>query len=154
MKVIDFTTPDAIFIDLAAGSKKQALQELSKRAQTLTGADSRAIFEVLLAREKLGSTGIGNGIAIPHGRLDGLRQMHGLFCRLSEPVAFDAIDEQPVDLFFVILAPEDADSEHVKLLAQTARHLRDKSLGAQFRQADQVQTIFALLTGTPAQNAA
>lgn len=154
MRAIDFTTPDTVFVGLSAGSKKQALQEISKRAEALIGIESRAILGVLLEREKLGTTGIGKGIAIPHGRLDGLSQVHGFFCRLAEPVAFGALDEKPVDLLFVILAPEDADSEHVKLLAQTARQLRDEGLVAQLRQADQAEKIFALLSDTPTQNAA
>jgi PTS system nitrogen regulatory IIA component len=94
---------------------------LAKRAAELTGLHERAIFDVLLERERLGTTGVGNGIAIPHGKLPEIKELFGLFARLDEPVDFDAIDEQPVDLVFLLLAPEAAGADHLKALARVAR---------------------------------
>ncbi|MDX1400964.1 MAG: PTS sugar transporter subunit IIA, partial [Kiloniellales bacterium] len=98
--------PAGIVASLRVSSKKQALQELAKRAAELTGLPERKIFEVLIQRERLGTTGVGHGIGIPHGKLSELDRLHGLFARLEHPIDFDAIDEQPVDLICVLLAPE------------------------------------------------
>jgi PTS system nitrogen regulatory IIA component len=106
MEIEELITPAAVVARLRAGSKKQLLQELAKRAAELCGLHERQIFDVLLERERLGSTGVGNGIAIPHGRLAGLSRLYGLFARVDPPVDFDAVDEQPVDLVFLLLAPE------------------------------------------------
>lgn len=146
MDMIDLLAQDGVVANLKAGSKKQALQELSQQAATLTGLHERAIFDVLLQREKLGTTGIGRGIAIPHGKMQELEQLHGIFARLSKPIDFDAIDEQPVDLIFLLLAPESAGADHLKALARISRLLRDDGVCAKLRGADDPEALFALLT--------
>src|SRR5437588_11545163 len=108
MTITDLVAPEAILPALKVNNKKQALQELAARAAALTGQNERSIFEILLQREKLGSTGVGNGIAIPHGKLATLNKLFGLFARLARPVDFEALDGQPVDLVFLLLAPEGA----------------------------------------------
>src|ERR1700744_6681515 len=108
MKIVDLISPEGVVPNLRATSKKQALLELARRAADLTGMQERAIFDVLLERERLGTTGVGNGIAIPHGKLPEVKGLFGLFARLDESVDFDSIDEQPVDLIFLLLAPEGA----------------------------------------------
>ena len=124
MEIADLIEPDAILPKLRASSKKQALQELAKTAARRTGADERKIFQVLLDRERLGTTGVGNGIAIPHGKLPEIDRLQGLFARLERPIDFDSIDEQPVDLVFLLLAPESAGADHLKALARISRLLR------------------------------
>src|SRR3972149_3470116 len=124
MEIADLISPASVVANLRVGSKKQALQELAKRAAETTGLTERAIFEVLLERERLGTTGVGNGIAIPHGKLPGLRRLYGLFARLETPIDFDSVDEQPVDLIFLLLAPEAAGADHLKALARGSRRLR------------------------------
>ena len=111
MEIADLISPASVVANLRVGSKKQALQDLAKRAAETTGLPERAIFEVLLERERLGTTGVGNGIAIPHGKLPGLRRLYGLFARLETPIDFDSVDEQPVDLIFLLLAPEAAGAD-------------------------------------------
>src|SRR3989338_6651289 len=136
MEITDFVSTESVISNLRATSKKQALQDLAKRAAAITGLHERAIFDVLMEREKLGSTGVGNGIAIPHGKLPGLERLHGLFARLERPVDFHSVDEQPVDLIFLLLAPESAGADHLKALARASRLLRDKSMCAKLRGTD------------------
>ena len=140
------SSPAQVMPRLKIANKKQALQELAKRAAELTGAHERQIFDVLLERERLGTTGVGNGIAIPHGKLGDIKAMFGLFARLAPAVDFEAIDEQPVDLIFLLLAPEGAGADHLKALARVSRLLRDRSICEKLRGADQAEAIFALLT--------
>ena len=130
---------------LRATNKKQALQELAKRAATLTGAAERTIYDVLIERERLGTTGIGMGVAIPHGRLPGLARLCGVFARLDRPIPFEAIDDQPVDLIFLLLAPEAAGSDHLKALAQVSRLLRDRAVCEKLRGTDNADALYALL---------
>lgn len=152
--MIDLITPDAIVSGMRVSSKKQALQELAKRAAELTGQNERAIFDVLLERERLGTTGIGRGIAIPHGKLPDLDHVWGLFARLERPIDFDAIDEQPVDLIFLLLAPESAGADHLKALARVSRLLRDVSMCEKLRGCESADAIYALLTQTETSHAA
>lgn len=140
------SSPAQVLPRLKVGSKKQALQELARRAAELTGAPERQIFDVLLERERLGTTGVGNGIAIPHGKLADITKMFGLFARLEPAVDFEAIDEQPVDLIFLLLAPEGAGADHLKALARVSRLLRDRSICEKLRGADKAEAIYALLT--------
>src|ERR1700752_1491992 len=105
MEIADILTPAGVIANLRAANKRQSLQELAKRAAQLTGKHERTIFEVLLERERLGTTGIGHGTAIPHGRMPDLPQLHALFARLEKPIDFEAIDGQPVDLIFLLLTP-------------------------------------------------
>ena len=138
--------PTHVMARLKAGNKKQALQEMARRAGELSGLHERAIFDVLLERERLGTTGVGNGIAIPHGKLPDATGMFGLFARLEAPIDFDAIDEQPVDLIFLLLAPESAGADHLKALARVSRLLRDRTVCEKLRGTDQADAIYALLT--------
>jgi PTS system nitrogen regulatory IIA component len=154
MEIEDLLNQSGVITKLRATSKKQVLQELAKRAAEATGLPERQIFEVLLERERLGTTGVGNGIAIPHGKLPGLKQLFGMFARLESPVDFDAIDEQPVDLIFLLLAPEAAGADHLKALARVSRLLRDRTVCEKLRGANQADAIYALLTESPASHAA
>ena len=127
MLISDLVTPAAVIASLKATSKKQALQELARRASELTGEPERTIFDVLLERERLGTTGVGDGVAIPHGKLANLPRLFGLFARLDRPIDFESIDEQPVDLIFLLLAPGGAGADHLKALARVSRLLRDRA---------------------------
>ncbi|WP_102959773.1 PTS IIA-like nitrogen regulatory protein PtsN [Mangrovicella endophytica] len=140
---------DAIIPSLRANSKKQVLQELSEAAATLTGIGERQIFETVAQRERLGSTGVGNGIAIPHGKLAGLDRMTGVFAKLAKPVDFDALDDQPVDLVFLLLAPEGAGADHLKALSKVARFLRNADVVAKLRSSHDVDTIHELIRAAP-----
>lgn len=154
MHLHDLLSPQAVLPALKATGKKQALQELAAHAARLTGLGERMIFDTLLQRERLGSTGIGSGIAIPHGKLPDIQQLTGLFARLEKPVDFEAVDGEPVDLVFVLLAPEEAGADHLKALARTARVLRDSSKAAQLRATPDADALYALLTQEPASHAA
>jgi PTS system nitrogen regulatory IIA component len=146
----DLVTPNAVIPALKVNGKKQAIQEIAARAAELTGQSEREILEVLLQREKLGSTGVGNGVAIPHGKLPGLSKLFGLFARLERPVAFEALDSQPVDLIFLLLAPEGAGADHLKALARVARLLRDPEIVQKLRDSRDAEALYAVLALTPA----
>lgn len=146
ISVSDLTGPKAIVPSLKAGSKKQALQELAAVAAERTGHNERQIFEVLLQRERLGTTGMGQGVAIPHGKIEGLSRLYGFFARLAEPIDFDALDDQPVDLIFMLLAPEGAGADHLKALARISRLLRDQETCEKLRGSDNADAIYALLS--------
>ena len=154
MDIAELISSEEIIPSLRVGSKKQALQELSKRAAELTGQPERAIFEVLIQRERLGTTGVGQGIAIPHGKLPELDRLYALFARLEAPVDFDAIDEQRVDRICLLLAPETAGADHLKALAQVSRLLRNKAICEKIRGSDGPDAIYALLSEPTASHAA
>ena len=154
MEIADLVAPEGIVAKLKATSKKQALQVLAERAAKIVGLHERASFGTLLERERLGTTGVGVGIAIPHGKLTDLDRLHGLFARLDTPIDFDAIDDQPVDLIFLLLAPESAGAEHLKALARVSRLLRDKQLCEKLRGTDNAEALYALLTEQSASHAA
>jgi nitrogen PTS system EIIA component len=145
MPLTDLVTPNAIIPALKVNGKKQAIQELSGRAARLTGQNERLIFETLMQREKLGSTGVGNGIAIPHGKLAKLEKLVGLFARLERAIDFEALDGQPVDLIFLLLAPETAGADHLKALARVARLLRESDVVTKLRQSRDADAIYAVL---------
>ncbi|MBT4888629.1 MAG: PTS IIA-like nitrogen regulatory protein PtsN, partial [Rhodospirillales bacterium] len=145
MEISDLVTPESVVSKLRATSKKQVLQDLARKASDVTGQNERAIFEVLMERERLGTTGVGNGIAIPHGKLADLTTLYGVFAHVEEPVDFQAIDDQPVDLIFLLLAPESAGADHLKALARVSRLLRDKSMCEKLRGADSDDALYALL---------
>ena len=145
MLLTHLVAANAIIPALKVNSKKQAIQELAAKAAQLTGQGERAIFDVLMQREKLGSTGVGNGIAIPHGKLPNLNKLFGLFARLDRPVEFETLDGLPVDLFFVLLAPETAGADHLKALARVARLLRDPDVARKLRQSRDAEAIYAVL---------
>ena len=150
MTITDLVAPEAIVPALKVSSKKQALQDLAARAAALTGQNERAIFEVLLQREKLGTTAVGYGVAIPHGKLPKLTRMFGLFARLDRAIDFEALDGQPVDLVFLLLAPEGAGADHLKALARVARLLRDQDTANKLRAARDAQALYAVLAMPPA----
>jgi nitrogen PTS system EIIA component len=154
MDIADLITPRSVLPQLRAASKRQALQELAKRAAAITGIHERTIFDILSERERLGSTGIGRGIGIPHGKLPGLDRLCGIFARLERPIPFEAIDDQPVDLIFVLLAPETAGADHLKALARVSRLLRDRGVCDKLRGTDNPDALYALLTDVTASNAA
>jgi len=155
MDLSDLLSVDAVVPALRATSKKQAIQELSERAAARTGLPEREIFDTLMQRERLGSTGVGHGVAIPHGKLVALDRLVGLFARLDKPIDFEALDDAPVDLVFVLLAPEGAGADHLKSLACIARVLRDPAVAAKLRATTNPTALYALLTQpTAASNAA
>ncbi len=154
MPLHELLSPETIAPSLRARGKKQALQELSAAAARLTGLDERAIFDVLLQRERLGSTGIGEGIAIPHGKLPGLSRLFGFAARLEKPIDFEALDDQPVDILFLLLAPEGAGADHLKALARVARALREPGILARIRSARDADALYAIMTETSAPRAA
>ncbi len=145
MPLTDLVAPNAVIPALKANGKKQALQEIAAKAAELTGQGDKAILEILLQREKLGSTGVGNGIAIPHGKLTRLGKVFGLFARLDRPVDFEALDGQPVDLVFLLLAPEGAGADHLKALARVARLLRDPETAKKLRESRDAEALYAVL---------
>ncbi len=145
MPLTDLVAPQAIIPALKVNNKKQALQEIAAKAAESTGRSEREIFDVLMQREKLGSTAVGNGIAIPHGKLAKIDRIYGVFARLERPIDFEALDGQPVDLIFVLLAPETAGADHLKALAKIARMLRDTDLANKLRDARDPEAIYAVL---------
>jgi PTS system nitrogen regulatory IIA component len=145
MSLTDLIAPNAVIPVLKVTSKKEAIQELAARAAQLTGHNERTIADTLLQREKLGSTGVGSGIAIPHGKLPKLGKLFGMFARLERPVDFEALDGQPVDLIFLLLAPETAGADHLKALARIARLLRDPDLGQKLRASQDAEALYAVL---------
>ncbi len=154
MEINELISAESVIPNLRASSKKQALQDLARRAADITGLHERAIFDVLMERERLGTTGVGNGIAIPHGKMANLDRLYGLFARLEHSVDFQSIDEQPVDLIFLLLAPESAGADHLKALARVSRLLRDGSVCEKLRGTDDAEALFALLTGSMENRAA
>ena len=149
MPLLDFLDPRAVLPALRVNGKKQALQELASQAARLTGLSDSAIYEALLQRERLGSTGIGEGIAIPHGKLPSLGRIFGLVARLDKPVDFEALDGQPVDVLFLLLAPEGAGADHLKALARVARVLREPGLIERVRATRDATALYAIMTELP-----
>src|ERR1700730_7352761 len=147
-------TPEAVVPSLKVNTKKHALQELSDRAGSISGLPPREIFDALLQRERLGSTGIGEGIAIPHGKLAKAQAIFGIFARLARPIDFHALDGVPVDLICLLIAPESAGADHLKALARMARLLRDSKVTAKLRAARDVAGLYAVLSGEPTSHAA
>jgi len=154
MSLSKLIAPNAVIPNMRANSKKQALQLLAQKAGEVLGCDENEILEGLLERERLGSTGVGNGIAIPHVKLACVDQMHGIFAKLEEPVDFDAIDDHPVDLMCMLIAPEDAGADHLKALARVSRLLRDMSTCEKLRGATDQDALYALLINTERSHAA
>jgi PTS system nitrogen regulatory IIA component len=146
MEVVDLIKPRAVIAQLRAANKKQALLEVARRAAALTGIAERRIYDVLAERERLASTGLGRGLAIPHGKLPELATLCGVFARLERPIPFDAFDNQPVDLVFALLAPDEAGAEHLRALARVSRLLRDGTICQKLRGTDNPDALYALLT--------
>ncbi len=152
--LLDILSSEAVLPAVKANGKKQALQEISAHAARLTGIDAHEIFETLLQRERLGSTGIGEGIAIPHGKLATVDKLFGLVARLEKPIDFEAIDGMPVDFLFLLLAPEAAGADHLKALARIARVLRQPGVLERLRAANDADAIYAVLLENSAPQAA
>jgi nitrogen PTS system EIIA component len=146
MDLRDLIAPEAVIPSLKVKTKKQALQELAQKAAALTGLDARPIFDALLQRERLGSTGVGRGIAIPHGRLASLKSIVSVFARLDEPIDFEALDGDPVDLIFLLLAPEHAGGDHLKALARISRLLREPASIEKLRASESRAALYSVLT--------
>lgn len=146
MKVAEFLQPGDVLIDLDAPNKLKALQLLAKRAAAALGVGEQAVFEPLYTREKLGSTGIGEGAAVPHTRIAGIEKPFGLLARLTKPIEFDAIDDTPVDLVFVLLVPAAGGKDHLNVLAAVARQLRSPDVLKKLRQAQSAEELYAVIT--------
>jgi PTS system nitrogen regulatory IIA component len=144
MNLTDLIAPDRV-IFARATNKQQLLQDLASRFATLLNLDAQTIFTALQAREELGSTGLGNGFALPHARIEGLDRLFGMFTRLNRPIHFDSIDGDPVDLVFVLLIPPAAGNDHLAALACISRNLRDKEFAARLRQAPSAAALCSLL---------
>lgn len=150
----DLLAPEAILATLPVPNKKVLFQQLGSIAAKLAGLDARQVVERLAERERLGSTGFGGGVAIPHGKIDGLDRVMGAFVRLAAPIDFAAIDDMPVDLVFLLLSPPDAGVEHLKALARVSRRLRDRAFVAKLRGAGSEDALYALFATGEARNAA
>jgi PTS system nitrogen regulatory IIA component len=146
MPLTDIVAPKGVIPALKVNSKKHALAEIAARAAALSGQDERTILDVLVQREKLGSTGVGQGVAIPHGKLSRLERLHGVFARLERPIDFESLDGEPVDLIFLLLAPEGAGADHLKALASAARVMRDPDIARKLRQSRDAEALYAVLT--------
>lgn len=154
MHLNQLITPEAIIPSLKVNTKKHVLQEMSDRAGLISGLAPREVFDALLQRERLGSTGVGEGIAIPHGKLAKAKSIFGVFARLVRPIDFDSLDGAPVDLICLLIAPETAGADHLKALARMARLLRDPTVTSKLRAARDVSAIYSVLTGEAASHAA
>lgn len=155
MELADILSEDSVLAYDKARDKTEILEALAEQAAKITGQDARTIYDTLATRETLGSTGLGNGIAIPHGKLPGLKGVRAVFMRLKQPVEFHSVDDQPVDLVFMLLAPAGAGADHLKALARVARLLRTDSLVEGLRATDDPARLYGLLTAAvPSQNAA
>lgn len=154
MDLSDLVSPDAVIPTLKVQSKKQAIQALAEKAAFLTGVPEREIFDTLLQRERLGSTGVGHGIAIPHGKLVTFDAIIGVFARLETPIEFESLDGEPVDLIFLLLASEGAGADHLKALARIARVFRNNQITSKLRETRDADAIYSVLTQDMASNAA
>lgn len=154
MSLNDLIAQAAIIATLKASSKKQVIQEMAEKASEITDLPARTIFDQLLQRERLGSTGIGHGIAIPHARVPGISKIIGVFARLDKAIEFDAVDDEPVDLVFMLMAPEGEGADHLKALARIARVLRDPANTGKIRASRDAAAIFGVLNAPATSNAA
>lgn len=150
----DILSADTVVAGLGAGNKKALFQQLGAIAEKRSGVESKQVVERLAERERLGSTGFGGGVAIPHGKLEGIAEVTGVFARLDQPIDFQAIDDMPVDIVFMLLSPPDAGADHLKALARVSRALRDRPFLAKLRGAGSGDALYALLAGTEARDAA
>ena len=155
VEMADIISPDGVVLDLKAGnSKRQVLKELAAHAAAMVEVDPQRLLDALMERERLGTTGIGRGIAIPHARMAALKRLVGLFARLDQPVDFEALDDQPSDLIFLLLAPDSADADSLKALARVSRLLRDPSVQSRLRQEKDRHAVYQILTQKPESHAA
>ena len=147
MDIAEILTQDRVIPSLRVNDKTQLLQELARRAAASLNIPQKTIFGALEARESLGSTGLGQAFALPHARVEGLDRFFGLFARLARPVAYDAVDDMPVDLVFMLLIPPNTSANYVSILAAVARRIRDRELAARLRKCDKAAALYALLAG-------
>ncbi len=147
MDIAEFLAPADVVVGLRVTSKESLIRELARRAAAATGIDAAVIANALLARELLGSTGLGRGFALPHARVPGLTHFFGAFARLARPIDYQAIDDSPVDLVFLLLIPADAENEHVATLAAISRRLRNAEVLAGVRKAESAAALHQLLVG-------
>ena len=147
MKIADLIAAGDVAIGVRAADKAQLLAELARRSAAGAGIDAATVASALQARERLGSTGLGKGFALPHARVPGLTRFFGAFVRLARPIDFQAIDAQPVDLVFLLLIPNDAGNDHVAALAAISRRLRDAEVLRQARKAADAAELHQLLVG-------
>ena len=150
----DIVAPQALATDISANGKKPLFQKIAQLAASAYGLDANAVSEALFERERLGSTGFGGGVAIPHAKIPGLERMRAVVVLLDPPLAFDAVDEAPVDVVFALLSPVDSGAEHLKTLARVSRYLRDEGHVARLRGAKSAEALHALLAGGEARDAA
>ena len=150
----DMLRPDAVLTDMVAANKKAVFQHLATAAADLVALDPKLIAEALAAREKLGSTGFGGGVAIPHAKFPGLAQVTAVFARLAQPVDFQSVDDLPVDLVFMLLSPSDSGAVHLKALARVSRRLRDKAFLEKLRGGGSRDALYALFTADAVRDAA
>ena len=144
MGLEELLSPQGVIHNLRAKCKREALQALAERAGSLVGRPASDILTTLLEREQLGSTGVGDGVALPHGKMEGLGKIVGVLARLETPVSFDALDDQPVDLIFMLLAPANATAAHLKALAKVSRLFRDEDARDALRGAETAEALFAI----------
>lgn len=154
MDIVDLLKPEAVKVVSTVSSKKMLLHAISDLASQAHGLDAETTLRALQDREALGPTGVGHGVALPHARIAGLEQVRGVFMRLEKPIDFSAVDRQPVDLFFGLLAPEDAGVEHLKALALVSRTMRDSAICAKLRANDEADTLHTIITEAQRQQAA
>ena len=155
VEIADILAPDSVIVDLrTCHSKHQVLKELAAHAAAVVGVDQQRLLEALMERERLGTTGIGHGIAIPHARMTEVKKLVGLFARLDHPVDFEALDDQPSDLIFLLLAPDSADADSLKALARISRLLRDPGLQRRLRLEQDRDAVYRMLTQKPESHAA
>ena len=154
MPLLEFLTPEAVVPAMRVPGKKRRCTSSPRTRRASPASTSAPIFETLLQRERLGSTGIGEGIAIPHGKLAGLAHLFGLVARLDKPIDFEALDGQPVDILFLLLAPEGAGADHLKALARVARALREPGMLDRIRKTRDADALYAVLSQTSAPRAA
>ena len=154
MGLEDLLSPNGVIHKLKARCKREALQEMAERAAKIVDKTVEEIISVLLEREQLGSTGVGDGVAIPHGKIQGLNAIAGVLASLEKPVSFDALDDQPVDLIFLLLAPANATAAHLKALAKVSRLLRDPEAREALRGADSAEALFAIAVSDQKHDAA
>lgn len=154
MGLDSFLSSDGIIVNVNAKSKREALSIIAERCADLAGLEQPVLFESLMEREQLGSTAVGHGTAIPHGKVEGLNQVFGVLAILSEPIEFDSADGEPVDILFGLFAPADASAAHLKALAKVSRMLREERNRSALRQTDSIDAIFAIISQTEHSDAA
>ena len=145
MNISNILTEKNIFLELKSSSKREFLQDLAQKASEVSGIDALTIFDAILERENLGSTGFGSGTALPHGRFAGLDKVYAFYAKPSYPLDFDAIDNKPVDSVFLLMSPENSGADHLTALALLSRVLKDETINKKLRQMSRTTEIYTLL---------